>query len=231
MKHSLCILAASLLLLQPALGTSISWFDADGDVIVNPTGTALDSSFIFEIGTFGSFVPTENNLDQWAANWKVFDRAVAGDGWNPVTGYFTSNAQLSETVTPGVGQSSFSAETFQSGEVAYLWVYNALDLEPTSQWALVRDSTNGGGGSSPSWVMPTADDNAFDSIDWDLLEANQAILGMVNGVMGPGDYSPIANPGGGVAWLQLAAVPEPGSCLLLGVAGLLAMGRRRRVRD
>ncbi|MES2595907.1 MAG: PEP-CTERM sorting domain-containing protein [Verrucomicrobiota bacterium] len=227
MNTSLRILAASLLLLQPALGTSISWLDAEGDVLVNPTGTALDSSFIFEIGTFGSFVPTDANLDQWAANWKVFDRAVAGDGWNPALGYFTSNAQLSETVTPGVGQSSFSAETFQSGEVAYLWVYNALDLEPTSQWALVRDSTNNGA-LSPSWLMPTADDNAFDSIDWDLLQADQAILGMVNGVQGGGDYTPISNPGGGVAWLQLAAVPEPGSCLLLGVAGLLGLWRRRR---
>ncbi|GEP42211.1 PEP-CTERM sorting domain-containing protein [Brevifollis gellanilyticus] len=226
MKHSLRILAASLLLLQPALGTSISWFDGSGDVIVNPTGTALDSSFIFEIGTFGSFVPTDNNLDQWAANWKVFDRAVIGDGWNPAEGYFTSFAQLSETGTPGLGQSSFSAETFQSGEVAYLWVYNALDLVPTSQWALVRDSTNGPG--SGSWLMPTADDNAVDSTDWDLLQANQAILGMVNGVMGPGDYTPIGNPGGGAAWLQLAAVPEPGSCLLLGVAGLLGLWRRKR---
>lgn len=227
MKTLLCILAVSAVLLQPALSTSISWFDAEGDAIVNPAGASLDSSFIFELGTFGSFVPTASNIDQWESNWKVFDRAQAGDGWNSVTGYFTSSAQLNETGTPGLGQSGFSAETFQSGEVAYLWVYNALDLVQTSHWALVRDSTNNGL-LSPSWVMPTADDNSFDSTDWDLIEADLAVLGMVNGVMGGGDYTPISNPGGGVAWLQLAAVPEPGSCVLVALAGLLAVRRRRR---
>lgn len=226
MKTLLCTVALSALLLQPALSTSISWFDAEGDVIVNPTGTALSSAYIFELGTFGSFVPTASNIDQWAANWKVFDRAQAGDGWNSATGYFTSNAQLLETGTPGLGQSGFSGQTFQSGEAAYLWVYNALDLVQTSHWALVRDNT-GSGVVSPSWVMPTADDNSFDSSDWDLFEANVAVFGMVNGVQGGGDYTPISNPGG-VAWLQLAAVPEPGSCVLVVLAGLCAMRRRRK---
>ncbi len=205
-----------------ASARTISWFNAEGDVLVSSGGSStLDASFTFEIGTFGTFIPTDLNLDQWAANWKVFDRAVSGDGWNGTTDYYTSSAEF---LSSGLSSSGISAATFTAGETAYLWVYNALDLVPTSEWALVRDVTSG---SSPAWVIPTADAGNPNSLDWDLLEANTAVFGQVNGFVGAGSFNPIGDPGGGVAWLQTAAVPEPGSALMVLIAAFSIFGRRR----
>jgi hypothetical protein len=155
----------------------------------------------------------------------VFDRAQSGDGWNSGISYFTSDAQLQETFSPTVGTSSFNGQPFTAGETAYLWVYNDLSIGPGTEWALVRDGSNGP--LSPNWVMPTPDDTNVNTIDWDLLQADTAIFGQVNGVIGGGNFSPIGDPGGGVAWLQTAPVPEPGSALLLLIASFLGFRRRR----
>lgn len=217
----IALLLFSMLVL-PASARTISWFNAEGDVLSNAGGSStLDASFTFEIGTFGTFIPTDLNLDQWAANWKVFDRAVSGDGWNGTTDYYTSSAEF---LSSGLSSSGISSATFTAGETAYLWVYNALDLVPTSEWALVRDATSG---SSPAWVIPTADAGNPNSLDWDLLEANTAVFGQVNGFVGAGSFNPIGDPGGGVAWLQTAAVPEPGSALMVLIAAFSIFGRRR----
>ncbi len=181
MKNKFIVAFTLTLLSWSASARTISWFNAEGDVLVSSGGNStLDASFTFEIGSFGTFIPTDLNLDQWAANWKVFDRAVSGDGWNSTTGYFTSSAQFQSN---GQSNAGFSSATFTAGEIAYLWVYNSLDLLPSTEWALVRDSTND---VSSSWVIPTSDINNPNSIDWDLLEANSAVFGQINGAVGAG---------------------------------------------
>lgn len=217
----LCLLL--LFLVQPATARTISWFNAEGDLLSTADGTStLDASFTFEIGTFGSFIPTDLNLGEWSTYWKVFDRAVSGDGYNPTTDYFTSSATLQSTGL-SISNTFSSISTFGTGELAYLWVYNSLDLMPGSEWALVRDTSND---STSSWVMPTSDVGNPNSLDWDMFNADSAIVGQVNGFMGGGLYTPTSPPFG-VAFLQTAAVPEPGSALLLIAAGML-FGRRRR---
>lgn len=216
---SLLPVCALLWLSAPLLpARTISWFNAPGDVMVDASNNTLGAAITFEIGTFGAFVPTDLNLDQWAANWKVFDRAVAGDGWNTGSQYLTSSAQFRADGTSSFG----GVETFMMADTMYLWAYSSQDLLPTSQWALVRDATTGPG--SPAWTLPASDTLNPTSIDWDLVQANTAIIGGVNGVYGGGDYDTLADPG---FVLQLAAVPEPGSALLLAAALTLGMRRRR----
>jgi hypothetical protein len=198
---------------------TISWFNAPGDVMVDASNNTLGAAITFEIGTFGSFIPTDLNLDLWAANWKVFDRAVTGDGWNSGSQYLTSSAQFRADGTSSFG----GVETFMMADTMYLWAYSSQDLLPTSQWALVRDATTGSG--SPAWTLPTSDTLNPNSIDWDLIQADTAIIGGVNGVYGGGSYDTLAASG---FVLQLATVPEPGSALLL-VAALAVRLRRRRL--
>jgi hypothetical protein len=78
-------------------------------------------------------------------------------------------------------------------------------------------------------VIPTPDAGNPNSLDWDLLEANTAVIGQVNGAFGAGSFTPIVNPGGGVAWLQTAAVPEPGSALMVLIASAGWLRRRRAI--
>ena len=48
--------------------------------MIRNDGTALDSGPItIEVGSFGSFTPTADNMDQWLANWKVFDAITDPD--------------------------------------------------------------------------------------------------------------------------------------------------------
>jgi hypothetical protein len=222
MKRQLTFLFL-LIMALPAAARTISWFNAEGDVLAAADGSStLDASFTFEIGTFGnSFIPTDQNLHEWSTYWKVFDRAVTGDGYNPTTDYFTSNATLQSN---GQSSAGFGTSTFATDEVAYLWVYNSLNLLPSSEWALVRDSSND---STSAWAMPVSDVGNPSSLDWDLFNADSSVFGQVNGFMGGGIYTPISEPLG-VAWLQTAAVPEPSSAMFLILTATLAM--RRRVR-
>lgn len=223
MKLQLLIVAILTSLAWPVSARTISWFNAQGDLLVSSGGlSTLDATFSFEIGTFGTFTPTDLNLDQWAAHWKVFDRAVNGDGWNGTIDYYTRSVDF---LSSGLSSRGISSVTFVAGETAYLWVYNSLDLVPTSEWALVRDATND---ASIAWDIPTADAGNPNSLDWDLLEANSAVFGLVNGAVGGGSFTPMGDPGGGVAWLQTAPVPEPGSALMVLIASVVWVRYRRR---
>lgn len=220
MRNSVIKRLLFLLLLSPAslLARTINWFDADGDVLVDASNQALTSSFVFELGSFGAFAPTTSNFDQWQANWKVFDRAVDGDGWNAGNSFFTSSAVFLEDGTSSFGGSGI----FSAGETMYLWVFNSQAVEFGSQWALVRDGSAGVG--SPAWLLPSSDPLNPTSVEWDLIEADSVVVGAVNGITGGGEIHAAADPG---FVLQLAAVPEPGSAALL----LLAfpwLARRRR---
>lgn len=209
-----------LLLLLPASLTArtINWFDADGDVLVDASNQVLTSSFIFELGSFGAFTPTTSNLDQWQANWKVFDRAVDGDGWNAGNSFFTSSAVFQEDGTSSFGGPSI----FSAGETMYLWVFNSQVFDFGSQWALVRDASAGVG--SPAWLLPSSDPMNPTPVEWDVIEADSVVVGAVNGITGGGEIYVEADPG---FVLQLAAVPEPGTPVLL-LLGFSWLARRRR---
>ena len=134
--HRIFLVLALIVVSTPLLAAhTINWGNSVGSSLYSSTGSALDDSYTFELGSFGSFVPTEFNMTEWLSNWKVFDRAAApaGSGWNSGAGYFTSSSTLlgngtsSEAVTW-----SLPGYTFGAGEQGYIWVYNTQTLTPES---------------------------------------------------------------------------------------------------
>ncbi|MEQ1749914.1 MAG: hypothetical protein ABL974_10855, partial [Prosthecobacter sp.] len=195
--------------------------------LLSSSGTPLDTSYSFEIGSFGLndpldplsgfFVPTLGNITEWQDHWKVFDRsydptpADPGDGdpfgWNP--GLFFVGVETHNALGGSDSPDANPADVFGVGEVAYLWAYNSKNITPGSEWALVMDSNN----SPTSWqfAAPTDPDSA-----WSLATANTAIIGSVN------SSSVIA--------LQTTPVPvpEPGAALLLFATAATHLIRRAR---
>ncbi|MBL9113958.1 MAG: PEP-CTERM sorting domain-containing protein [Verrucomicrobiaceae bacterium] len=220
------ILIAITLLAFPVVSSrahTISWGGVTEGELFTSYGTTLDDSFVFELGTFGSFVPTMFNRTDWASNWKTFDRAVAGDGWDSTNQYFSSEATLDEF---GHSDSPYSGSNlFNPGERAYIWVYNSQQFHQGSEWALIS-GLGTGGSSSTTWLMPAAGDQSALPYDWRVNTAaeDETVIGGLNGDRGPGDYT--AEPPS--YDIQTAAVPEPTAVLMLGCALAMRSLRRRR---
>ena len=219
-------LAAALLLGSAITGQArtITWGSSVGDALLDGNGQALGNDVTFELGSFGSFVPTAANVSQWAANWKTFDTANVGNGgWSPVDSFVNSSATLNADGT-STGQPSTLPFTFAQGEQAYIWVYRPDQLATTtSEWALVtNDSTDSN--SLDDWTFPAHSDQTILPLDWRFSNASDVIFGGLNSVQGPGTHND--NPT--TFDLQLhTVVPEPSSALLAASA-LVSLGLRRR---
>lgn len=235
LKPFLALILALAWMCGTAGASTLFWgspFPGGTPLLVDSNGQPLDGSYSFEIGSFGAFVPTYQNVDQWVANWKVFDRAYDptpadpfdGDpeGWNTEFGFFAG------TVDHNAAGGSDSPDAnpldvFAQGEKIYLWAYNSKDIVPSSEWALVTDS-NLVGNNGDAWIFPDPLDPPGTSYDLQLDDADEAVIGGVNGVQGPGEYSTTPPSFS----LQTAVVPEPGSALLLFAAAAAHFIRRSR---
>lgn len=227
LSRFLC-LALALVWTQGAQASTVFWNSMFNDALFDSAGNALDSSYSFEIGTFGdsftSFIPTYQNVDQWAANWHVIDRVFDSDpnGWNWPEQVFAGTVGLDGN---NISDSPEADPAFQftQGSVVYLWAFNSKNIVQGSEWALVTDGSSLGDSSPDDWIIPDPADT-LGSYIWQLTDANSAIIGGANGVQGPGEYS--ATPG--VFSLQTAVVPEPGSAFLLFAAAAAHLTRRFR---
>lgn len=205
-------------------GATLFWGTRPNDTLLDSQGNALTASFTFELGTFSSgFTPTEFNLDQWAANWMVFDAAVAGNGWDPIGQEVAASANHT---AGGGSDSSFANPTdvFAQGASAYLWVFNTKDLNSAgAEWALLEDVDNGSD-VLDAWEFPDPAEQSGQSYDLQTRDLDSAIFGGVNKVQGPGVFavSPIEFT------IQTALVPEPGSAMLLVLGGFWLLRRGRR---
>jgi hypothetical protein len=195
---------------------TIAWGSELDSILVDSNGVTLDASHTFELGTFGTFVPTSINIDLWLTNWKAFDRATVPIGFNPSEGWVSSAATLEADMTSS--RSDLPQHTFTVGEQAYIMVYDSLALsDPATELALITDA---------SWLMPTSDTHSPDTRDWRINAAGTAVFGGLNNIQGPGQYG--VNPNAFVLQTHNSPspIPEPGSALLLTSLGL--MFRRRR---
>jgi hypothetical protein len=211
-------------------------------------GSATDANLIMDLGTFGSFVPTTANMDQWAANWKPFDRAsVTTDPqtYNPSLNFFSSTATVTQTNQSSSLNIPASSNTFAPGEQAYIWFYNTQTYGAGLEWALVTNNSSDGN-TLDNWQIPAYAEHPV-TYYWYLnvsptyaeagnSYATSVIFGGITNNRGPGDYTGTPTdddpdtPGTqyGVQTATLASIPEPSSAILIGSIGMLRLLRRHR---
>jgi hypothetical protein len=227
-RHSIKCIALLIGLSAAPLsqGATIFWGSLPSDTFYDSSGNSLGSSFTFEVGTFaGGFVPTSGNMADWSANWDVFDRIQAGAQWTANTSYIDSGSGVTHQVDGS--SSSLAADPssiFAEGTQAYLWVYNSTVYGSGSEWALLTDVNKGPGNNSFSdWQFPATTQQSGESYDWQIRDLDTAVFGGAASTQGPGNFS--VDPG--TFTLQTHAIPEPGSALLLGMAGAFMFRRIR----
>ncbi len=230
LSRYLC-LALALAWTHGALASTVFWGSSFNDNLFNSAGTALDSTYSFELGTFGSFTPTYQNVDQWQANWHLIDYANTTDSnWDSTNQFFAGTVDFDTTGNshshsdPNTGIPLYnSSDVFTQGDTVYLWAFNSKAIVPGSEWALVTEVGNTGKLSGDPWVIPNPADT-MGSYNWSLSDASTSIIGGANGVQGPGGYSTTPP----MFSLQTAVVPEPGSAFLLLAAAAAHLARRAR---
>jgi hypothetical protein len=233
MKKSVALcLALFGLTLSSARANVINWGIEVPDSMFYSNANLGDTGLTADLGTFGSFIPTEFNLDQWAANWRVYDTTAVVISELGTVG-FASSVQVSP-IPPAPGSG------FEVGTQAYIWLYNTKVFNPTLEWALVTNN-NSDGVTGDNWTLPAFSEHS-NNAEWFITDlpregfASTAIFGGVGNVRGPGSYTngiPDGDPGTpgqqyGVQTATLAAVPEPSGLLFLGSSLLLGLFRRRR---
>ncbi len=229
MKTKTLLTLALLFYVPFASARSINWGNTVEDSLFDSSGTnALNAGYVFELGTFGSFVPDMSNIALWEANWKVLDQATTANGkWDssPTVSQFSSTVDL---LSDGTSSASppLPSFTFGQDEQAYIWAFNTKTLAVgTTEWALITNNASDGN-TADDWKLPAPADHSVLPLDWLLPLASQAIIGGQNNQQGGGDYTP---PTGGydLQTHTLSVVPEPSGVLLIATAGLLLQLRRR----
>ena len=231
MRHSvfkkiLGIAGMALASMTAAQADSIEWGGkAFGDP-VNSQGSLLDTSYHFELGTFGAFIPDESNIPLWRSNWKLLDST----GYNPVTKLFTDTATLTfnsgtSQWSPSVADVPAPSATFAEGEQVYIWIYNNTAMDATTEWG-VFTRTASLDPKNANWVLPSGPGNqtVFPQFMF-TPDINSSPFGGTPSTTGGGYYVP---PSGSFSYQTHSFVPEPGSTLMLGLTGMLSVLRRRR---
>lgn len=211
-------------------------------------GSVIDpNSLIAEVGSFGSFVPTFENIGQWMDNWKVFDAispaASDPDGsdffvtnsGDPTLARYAGSAHLIDTQLSDSEDAAAlnPTATFAGNEQGYVFFRTSDSLDSSSQWLLFTslDDSDGVGLADSVWQFPNVEGGqAQFSLAWWLDQADTAIVGSIHGGSGNG-----GDTGGGLYSdpstnyaIRLHSVPEPStSSFLLLAAGLLFRGARR----
>jgi hypothetical protein len=223
------LVAIVLSLATPFLqARTVAWNNSPGDLIYQSNGTSyLDAGFSFEIGAFtfdaGFTAPTLANVGEWRSHWRTFDTAVLNTEWIPGSRFFTSSG----SVQAG-GVSSVTGATFTTGERGYLWIYNSTAINSQTEWGLFTSS---------SWTFPASAPTDPNDIYWTVnppsnppnfvFAANTAVIGGLNDVQASGSTGYTEPTTSYVLQTHLVQVPEPGSCLLVAIAGMIFQLRRR----
>jgi hypothetical protein len=233
-RASLSILAIAgltfALLSKPASGATINWGNSAFDTVMDSQGNELSNgSFLFQLGVFdGIFVPDLDNVDQWAANWVVFDAS----GYNQAADLFYSEARFIEYVgtnnpegfvvggsdsdAPGVNRSYNFA-----GKQAYIWIRNGVDPVPGTEWFLAT--------LAGSWEFPTPSGECCDNgltLNWEVqdLGSTTPIFGAQGASIG-GGYA--TSPTSQNTIQTYTFIPEPSSALLIAASMIVLLRRRR----
>jgi hypothetical protein len=145
-----------------ALAETINWDSPPQKTNLTSDGSPMDATYQFQLGVFsGGFVPTASNACDWATYWTPADSS----GYNPA-----SNAKSygSDLVVLG------NAAPFTVGAKAYVWGRSAGTGH--DEWILFRSS---------DWTWPAPNPMNPFGLDWSAADANEVVLGSVNGSGNP----------------------------------------------
>ncbi len=209
---------------------SIEWGSEPYSTALSSTGTPLDNTFHFELGTFNglssSFIPDESNIPLWRDNWKLLDST----NYNTVTRLFTDTATLvynagTSNWSPSVGDVPPPSATFEQGEQVYIWIYNNTAMDATTEWG-VYTRMGSVDPQNPDWVLPSGPGSQQVLPQFMFTpDVNATPFGGTPTSTGGGRFEP---PSSSFSFQTHSFVPEPGSAMLLVVASLSCLARRRK---
>ena len=219
MKTNFALLAAAIFLASVSRSgaQTLQWGSEVFSDLADSYGNTPDNAFVFELGTFaGGFAPDQTNVDSWLANWQVFDRASFDQG----NGYFTSTVQMLDN---GRSDSSYQTPGTMSfeGLDAYIWVRKGDDPVEGSEWLLMRSS---------SWSFPTATPGCCDNqapTQWSVSDLGIDDVPLWGG-QGDIDGAGVHTDNGSHTLQTFTFVPEPTSAVLVSMAAVFTLLRRRR---
>ncbi|MEI6536392.1 MAG: PEP-CTERM sorting domain-containing protein [Verrucomicrobiaceae bacterium] len=258
MKLNKCLMMIAALVFEAGFikADLITWGGSFGDNYYLADGvTKLDSSFWFELGTFDSFTPTASNVSNWAANWHVFDRAVAaGSSPTPPSSLvqFDPNYLGASVVAGNVNISNVSGFGV-SGNTADIAShvtnshpnYIAVDNSPTANfdfsnktayvWVFNDRRTNVGAqwGLYTGVFTSSPNPNIGSSWAFSPLDAPGCLCTDLGAAFYFSDITTnvvgTSTQPSPTTTLTLAVVPEPGSAILILATGLALLIKRRRL--
>lgn len=244
-----CLLGCSSLLIGSLVqAATISWGGVFGATNYAADGSALETGngpvgITFELGIFTEvdgtvFTPTSANAADWEARWVPVRRNDGLDGpttstpgvsdYVPATGVFGGNVEI------GDGDTQTDNSALSSGRQVYLWGYSEQSyLEGQAsppEWILLTGSSGGAAPSDTNWRVPEtgARSQGATPLIWEVTTADTAVVGRISSDTGGGVFMAVIPPLG-LEDIQFAAIPEPGSCLLVVFFGGFVLLRRRRV--
>lgn len=210
---------------------SIEWGDQVFHNDRTSSGALINSTFKFELGTFGNTDLASTPLSDWRLNWKLLDTT----GYNDTTKHFSDTA----TINFNMGDTSWSPDAgnfpppaptpvphLDEGEQVYIWIYNNLNRDATTEWGIF--TRIGGTAEHPAWVLPKGpSSHSVLPQTMFISEVDYAPFGGVPGSQNGGTYTPQGN----FAFQTHSfgsSIPEPASEYLLGGLGMLVLVNRRR---
>ena len=214
--------AIAVLAMKIHAEVTISFASTQFGTNLQSDGSAMDSSFTFELGTFANgFAPTAGNTDQWLANWTP----VTSSSGTPHPDASTQYGTVPTIFGPTDG---FSGEVtldhnnapFVLGQQGYIFGYDSLTGE--ADWILLTNTDP----APDEWTYTTATGGIAFLESWTVGTATGAIVGNINFTDGKGDF--ISMQTGAVSLPP--AVPEPSTAAFLAAAAIGLGLRRRRKR-
>lgn len=136
--------------------TTINFTSPIGEIGKTSTGSDLDASFTFAIGSFGNFTPDSSNVADWASNFTVLGSV------NWTEGLFSQYS--------GTGNLLNNNAPFTTSNQGFIWGYNTQVIGASTEWILLTNA---------SWTFPTS--GSQPTVDWTSTDVGTyAALGVLN---------------------------------------------------
>lgn len=144
--------------------TTINFTSPAFEIGKDSSGTALDSSYTFALGSFGAFTPSSSNVEDWASNFNVLGSTT----WGGFTQY------------SGTGNLTDNDSPFTTSDQGFVWGYNTQTIGASTEWILITNS---------SWIFPTV--GSSPTVDWTSSDVGTyAALGTITNDLGTGNADP-----------------------------------------